>query len=96
MTPAGRSQLPKAPRQDSGRGVHGKLRPLTWCTVVTQVERQMLEGFRILCLRDSSGAVLGFAGFRIFETFFDGKVIRRAHERGCGREPGMRRSNPGE
>lgn len=36
----------------------------------------MEEGYRIVCLKDGSGAVLAVAGFRIFETFFDGKVTR--------------------
>ena len=42
---------------------------------VVQTQRQMTEGFRILCLKDGSGTVVAFAGFRIFETYFDGKVI---------------------
>lgn len=35
----------------------------------------MKEGFRIVCLKDGSGAVVAVAGFRMFETFFDGQVI---------------------
>jgi hypothetical protein len=40
-----------------------------------QVSRQRQEGYRLACLREpSSGTVVAVAGYRVFETFFDGKV----------------------
>ncbi len=39
------------------------------------MERQRQEGYRLACLREVGGeAIVSVAGFRVFETFFDGKV----------------------
>ena len=40
-----------------------------------QVSRQRQEGYRLACMREpSTGTVVAVAGYRVFETFFDGKV----------------------
>ena len=58
--------------------------PSIHATTAPQVERQRQDGYRLACLREvDGGAVVSVAGFRVFETFFDGKVVivtTNAHE----------------
>ena len=41
---------------------------------LSQVQRQMGEGYRMAIIRDGGGKIVAVSGFRMFETFCDGKV----------------------